>query len=112
MIHTLTRWALAPAVAAGLLLSAPGRATGPPKGDKTGAARCEHVHCVLLRAAGNHSWKLVKAGDDIPAGVELIGLPRSELVSRNGAVQFGLLADIGQRGPLPVLESAVTVHDN
>jgi hypothetical protein len=47
----------------------------------------------------------------VPSGTLLVGMPRAELVPNSGAVQLRLLADIGQRGPFPVLEAGVILHD-
>jgi hypothetical protein len=66
---------------------------------------------MLLRSAGK-VWQSAQAGDPIAAGVLVVGLPRSEIVSADGAVQVDLLADLGQRGPFPVLESAVCFHES
>src|SRR5262249_50709011 len=70
-------------------------------------ARCESVAGTLLQREAGKSWAPVKAGATLRAGSLLVALPRAEILSKNGAVKLELLADIGQRGPLPVLESAV-----
>ena len=38
-----------------------------------------------------------------------VALPRADLVSSNDAVKMSLLADVGQRGPYPVLEAGITL---
>jgi len=73
-------------------------------------ATCVAVDGALLAKTGDMHWRSVKANDDVPAGALLVALPKAELASRNGAVGIHLLADIGQRGPFPVLESAVILH--
>ncbi|MBI3410274.1 MAG: hypothetical protein HY040_18190 [Planctomycetes bacterium] len=55
-------------------------------------------------------WQAVKAGDTISAGTLLVALPKSEITTANGAIHLSMLADIGQRGPFPVLESAVVLN--
>lgn len=55
-------------------------------------------------------WQAVKAGDAISAGTLLVALPKSELTTADGAIHLSMLADIGQRGPFPVLESAVVLN--
>src|SRR5262245_13434014 len=110
LIHSV----LVPALAAGLLALSADPAAGQgggkagPGGD-TGVAQCTTVHGALLRRAGD-SWRPVKAKEAVPADTQLIALPRADFLSKNGAVQVALLADIGQRGPLPVLETAATFH--
>lgn len=89
---------------AALLLPAAGLAGEP-------AARVKSVAGVLLaRSAADATWHTSAAQKSLAAGTTVIAMPRSELVSGNGAVQLNLLADIGKRGPLPVLETAVTLH--
>src|SRR5689334_18200114 len=111
MLQLLVRSTLAPALAAGLLAVTlpPGRGAAGGKAAKP-AAKAEHVHGSLLRQAEGEPWKLVKEGDSVPAGSALVALPRAELVSPNGAVAVGMLADIGHRGPFPVLESDATLN--
>jgi hypothetical protein len=70
-------------------------------------ARCTSVAGTLLQREAGGSWRPVKAGATLRAGSLLVAFPRAEILSQNGAVKLELLADIGQRGPLPVLESAV-----
>jgi hypothetical protein len=73
-------------------------------------ARCETVDGALLAYAGSKGWQPVKAGDALRAGTFLVALPKAEVVSPNGGVKLTMLADVGQRGPLPVLESAILLN--
>ncbi|MCI0464464.1 MAG: hypothetical protein L0Z62_46620, partial [Gemmataceae bacterium] len=43
-------------------------------------------------------------------GSLMVALPRAEFQSRTGSVAMVLLADVGNRGPLPVLEAGVKLH--
>jgi hypothetical protein len=72
--------------------------------------KCLSVSGVLLRQAFNGSWHAIKAGDSIPVG-PLVCLPKAEILSADGAIKLSLLADVGQRGPFPVLEAGVAVTD-
>ena len=74
-----------------------------------GGLRCVKVHGALLARKGAEA-KPVKAGDSVPAGVELISLFQSELEPANKAVLIELRGDIGEFGPLPVLDTAVQVR--
>jgi hypothetical protein len=85
-----------------------GGAATPAKG-KAPVAKCVAVQGALLEKLGTGSWRPLKAGDAVAPGKLLIGAPRADLRSRNGAVELTLLADIGHRGPYPVLESAAVV---
>jgi uncharacterized protein (TIGR03000 family) len=75
-------------------------------------AQCVAVAGALLARDEAKHWHAVKAGEPVPAGQLLVALPEAELLSKNGAVKVVMLADVGQRGPLPVLEAAVRLHDN
>jgi hypothetical protein len=95
-----------------VLLCAHATAAGDaPKDSGKAAATCTHVSGVLLAKEASGAWKPVKEGAALPSGSLLVGMPKSEFVSASGAVQGRLLADIGQRGPFPVLEAGVVLHD-
>src|SRR5262249_52943277 len=82
-----------------------------PKDSGKAAARCASVSGVLLVGESNGTFKPLQTGSAVPSGGLLIGMPRVELVSTAGTVGMCLLADIGNRGPLPVLEAGVVLHD-
>lgn len=83
----------------------------PSKDSGRTAAKCVSINGILLEKRDGGAWKSVQAGAELPSGTTLVGLPRAELVSASGGVLIHLLADIGQRGPLPVLESGLKLHD-
>jgi len=95
-----------------LLLSTAAPAdTAKPAGDAI--ATCGPVAGVLLeRATPDAAWKFVNEKDSIPAEALLVALPDAQLDSANGQVRLKMIADVGQRGPLPVFESAVRIHAN
>ena len=72
--------------------------------------------CLKIDGSLQHKsagkWVPVKVREKIPANSLLVGLPKAKLLSRNKKVVLDLLADIGKRGPFPVLEPAVILHDN
>ena len=72
--------------------------------------RCADHQGVLLARSGA-GWKAVKAGDAVAPGTSLVAMFEANLESANKAVAVRLLGDIGEFGPLPVLESAVRVLD-
>lgn len=82
------------------------------KGTDAAVAKCQSVKGILLARSGVASWKAVKAGDDVAAGALHLALFEAQLRSRNQAVDVLLLGDIGQHGPLPVMETAVTIRQN
>jgi hypothetical protein len=65
---------------------------------------------MLVHRDGEKSWRPVRPGDAVPYESLLIALPRAELESADGAVGLRMPADIGKRGPLPVLESGIVLH--
>lgn len=113
------RAALTGALTAGLIaLSALAAGTasaraGEPKGrPAVGAGKCVSVAGVLLERAGEGRWRAVSPKETLPPDTLLVALPRAEIDSADGAVRLVLLADVGQRGPYPVLESGVILHKN
>ncbi len=99
----LPRRALALAVAA-VAVAAPAFAQQP-----AAPATCVKTAVALLTPAGP-AWKAIAAGAAVPADTPVIALFDATLASANGNVAVRMLADPNQRGPLPILESAVIVH--
>jgi len=100
-----------------VLLLAGAVGAGPPQakaaaGQGSAVARSESVEGVLLQRGAGKAWQPVKAGEALAPEALLVALPKAEIVSKNGAVKLVMLADVGQRTPLPVLEPAVTLHAN
>ncbi|MCI0380745.1 MAG: hypothetical protein L0215_24440 [Gemmataceae bacterium] len=73
-------------------------------------AKVDSVAGGLFAKGAGPNWQALKAGDAVKPGVHLVAMPQSEIVSANGAVQVMMLADIGQRGPLAVLESGLSLN--
>src|SRR5262249_15273680 len=67
------------------------------------------VHGTLL-ARGDGGWTSLKADAPVSGTATLVALFGAKLQSANDAVELRLLADVGHRGPLPVLESGVTLR--
>jgi hypothetical protein len=80
--------------------------------DKTVAAQNTAVHGALLMRTKAGGWQSVAANAEIPADRQLVALFGAEFTSDNEAVQLRLVADVGQRGPFPVLEASVRFHAN
>jgi hypothetical protein len=89
-----------------------GRAAEVAAKDKAAVAKCTDVAGALMERTAPGSWQPLKTGAEVPAGKLLVALPRADIRSRNGAVDLMLVADVGKRGPYPVLESAVVVNDD
>jgi hypothetical protein len=68
------------------------------------------VDGALLARTKAGGWESVAAKSDVPADRLLVALFGAELQSANGAVDVKLVADVGQRGPFPVLEAAARFH--
>ncbi|MCI0642110.1 MAG: hypothetical protein L0Y72_32225 [Gemmataceae bacterium] len=74
-------------------------------------AKVDSVSGGLFAKSAGQSWRALKAGDAVKTGVHLVAMPHSEIASANDAVQIVLFADIGQRGPLAVLESGLSLNE-
>jgi hypothetical protein len=93
--------------------SSAGPSQGKPGGDAKGAAaKCVKIAGALLARQKDQAWHGVKAGDTLAAGILVVALPEAEIHSPNEAVKVRLMADIGKRGPFPVMEAAVIFHDS
>ena len=76
-------------------------------------ARCGPVPGVLVgKSAPAAKWQFIREDEPIRKDMLLIALPDAKIYSGNKAVTMTMLADVGHRGPLPVFESAVVVHEN
>ena len=99
-----------------LTLSGSSPAAVPPGGkqkDGKTVAKVREVDGALLsRAAPGTAWQPLKSGAAVAEGRLVVALPGAEIVSGNDAVRLKMLADVGKRGPFPVFESAVRIHDN
>ncbi len=71
------------------------------------AAKCIKVPGVLFTQGLGKSWQAIQPDQTIPAGQTVVALPSAEIHSLNDAVEVLLVADIANRGPFPVLETAV-----
>src|SRR5262245_36207114 len=78
-------------------------------GEAGAAGKVLAVHGTLL-ARGDGGWAALKADAPVSGATSLVALFGAEIGSANGAVELRLLADVGQRGPLPVLEAGVTLR--
>jgi hypothetical protein len=77
----------------------------------TQGAKAVAVPGSLLSSTNKNEWAPLAPGAVVPNGRMLVALPEATLESTNGAVGIELLADLGKRGPFPVLESALRVLD-
>ncbi len=75
--------------------------------------RCLEVKGALLAAGGDYrNWTPIRAGDRVPDGTILVSMFEARFETANKAVGFKMLGDIGEFGPLPVLESAIRVEES
>ena len=80
-------------------------------GSKTTApVTCTQIHGALLSRASTKDWQALRAESAVPKDALLVALFGADFRSSNKAVEARMLADVGQRGPFPVLEAAVRFH--
>lgn len=96
------------ALLAALAIALPALASAQEKGTP---ATCVAAPGALL-VQGKAGWKAIKPGEAITADVTVVSLFDAILRSANGGVTVRMAADLGQRGPFPILESAITLHDD
>jgi hypothetical protein len=80
------------------------------QGKNVSGAACTAVHGALLMRTGTGGWQSVTAKDAVPVDRMVVALFGAEFQSINVAVGLKLVADVGHRGPFPVLEAAAIFH--
>ena len=101
-------WTVCIVLALWALLSFHEAALAEERGNAT--VRCTKVHGALLMRAQSGGWQSVASEADVPENRLMVALFGAEFRSGNDAIEMRLLADVGQRGPFPVLEAAVRFH--
>jgi hypothetical protein len=102
------RWTVSIVLALWALLSFHEAALSKERGNAS--VRCTKVHGALLMRAHSGGWQSVASEADVPENRLMVALFGAEFRSGNDAIEMRLLADVGQRGPFPVLEAAVRFH--
>lgn len=82
------------------------------QGKSSAAVKCTAVHGALLGRSTPGAWESLPAGAEIEGDRPVVALFGAAFQSLNGAVEARLVADVGQRGPFPVLEAAAAFHRN
>jgi hypothetical protein len=66
---------------------------------------------VWRREAVGKPWVAVKQGEAVYSGDLLLGVAGAALESRNGAVRLTFPSNLSGTAPLPIVESALTLHE-
>jgi hypothetical protein len=78
---------------------------------RAAVARCaSETGSLLRREAPGKPWQLVKEGEDLHAGDQVVGARPGAIVSANGAVRMAFLGDPSGTSPFPVIETAVILR--
>src|SRR5262249_31800215 len=67
---------------------------------------------IIRREAPGKAWQVVAKDEALRAGDLLIGLPGAALQSNNGKVRLGFRPDLSGKAPLPIIETAVVLHES
>jgi hypothetical protein len=99
------------------LLLALGAAAVATAADETRVAVARNLSpeaTLLQRQAADQPWQLVANGAELYSRDLLLALPgaRAEIESKNKALRLSLAGNLPQLAPIPLLESAVVLHDN
>jgi hypothetical protein len=91
-----------------------GRSPAAPEEKRLEAGTClARGDALLSREGPDRDWHVVAAGKPVWTRDELLALPgaRAEVLSKDGAVQLSLWGNLPELAPVPLLESAVVLHD-
>jgi hypothetical protein len=67
---------------------------------------------VIRREAVGKPWQVVAKDEALHAGDLLIGLPGAALQSTDGKIRLAFRPDLTGREPLPIIETAVVLHES
>ena len=99
------------------LFALPARAAGdkpaPPPERRTAAGACvTETGSLLRREAPDKPWQVVKEGEELFTGDQLMGGVQAALwTSRDGAVRLIVVGDVDGLSPIPILETAFVLHE-
>jgi hypothetical protein len=80
---------------------------------RPGVAVClSDTGTILRREAPGKPWQVVAKDEAIHGGDLLLGLPGAVMQSKNGKVRLTFRSDLTGQAPLPIIETAVIVHDS
>ncbi|MCZ2341107.1 MAG: hypothetical protein LC104_04835 [Bacteroidales bacterium] len=108
------RWAVGLLLLLGSTVSALAQPVPTPARDRgeTVATATSETASFSQRAAGEMLFSVLPQGAELQSGNLLVGLPGAKLRSQNDAVDVTFRADFGGHSPLPILETAVLLHDS
>jgi hypothetical protein len=93
-----------------LAITLAGAARAQEKPKSAGRSLSEDAGLVRREAFGK-PWEAIKKNEEIPSGYLVLGLPKSALASKNGAVKLVYWTDWSQTAPHPIIDTAVTLRD-
>jgi hypothetical protein len=66
---------------------------------------------LMRREAPDKPWQVVKEGEELFTGDQLMGGAQGALDTRDGAVRLIVVGDVDGGAPIPVLETAFVLHE-
>jgi hypothetical protein len=66
---------------------------------------------LARREAPGKPWEIIKEGEEVFTGDELLGGIAAAVDSKDGAVRLIVVGDVDGRAPLPVLETVFVLHE-
>jgi hypothetical protein len=80
---------------------------------RAAVAKCQtETGSIIRREAVGKPWQVVAKDEALRAGDLLIGLPGATLQSNDGKVVLSFRPDLTGREPLPIIETAVVLHES
>jgi hypothetical protein len=79
---------------------------------RTAVATCVTETCTLLRReAPDKPWQVVKEGEELFTGDQIMGGAQGALDTKNGAVRLIVVGDPDASSPIPTLETSFVLHE-
>jgi hypothetical protein len=98
--------------AANSAVAGEGAKAGKDSGRAAVAKSLSETGSIIRREAAGKPWQVVAQGEALHAGDLLIGLPGAAIQSNDGKVRLGFRPDLTGKAPLPIIETAVVLHES
>jgi hypothetical protein len=93
------------------LLALPARAADKAEPRVVAGTAVTETATLLRREAPDKPWQVVKEGEELFTGDEIMGGAAGALDTKDGAVRLIVVGDVDLTSPIPILETAFVLHE-